>query len=55
MPEQQAPQPVQSQQPARQQQPAIDLVRLAEKVYRLMLEDLRLERVRAGRGEGRRS
>lgn len=29
--------------------PAVDVRRLAEKVYRLMLEDLRLDRARAGR------
>lgn len=28
--------------------PAIDLAALAERVYRLMLEDLRLEQARAG-------
>lgn len=34
--------------PARPAAPTIDLAALAERVYRLMLEDLRLERARAG-------
>jgi hypothetical protein len=36
--------PQQAEQPA----PPIDMQRLTEKVYRLLLEDLRLERARAG-------
>jgi hypothetical protein len=36
--------PQQAEPPA----PPIDMQRLAEKVYRLLLEDLRLERARAG-------
>ncbi|RIH77960.1 hypothetical protein Mterra_03709 [Calidithermus terrae] len=33
--------------------PAIDLEALAERVYRLLREDLRLERAREGRERGR--
>lgn len=35
-------------QPTEQPEPPIDMQRLAEKVYRLLLEDLRLERARSG-------
>jgi hypothetical protein len=33
--------------------PAVDLARLADKVYRLLREELRLERVRGGVGPSR--
>lgn len=36
-----------------QPDPPIDMQRLAEKVYRLLLEDLRLERARSGSFSGR--
>lgn len=46
----------QSQQPNGSQRtptPKIDMERLAEKVYRLMREEMRLEQARSGRRKGR--
>ena len=38
----------QASRPLGAQAPAVDMRKLADKVYRLMLEDLRLERARGG-------
>ncbi len=42
-------------QPARQPAPAVNIQQLAERVYRLMLADLRLEQARGQRGERRKT
>jgi hypothetical protein len=50
--QQQSPRPTERR--AEQQAQPIDLRALAERVYRLMLEDLRLEQARSGRSATRR-
>jgi hypothetical protein len=42
-------------QPGRQPAPAVDIQQLAERVYRLMLAELRLEQARGQRGERRKT